>query len=207
MVQGVGVQGEESMSFDRLAGGTAIAAGVLGLLYSVAFVLLKDPLTYSVCLLLGGLATTVVMVALYRHLREVEAGVAQLGLLLGVIAALGSVIHAGYDLSNALHPPAASNVDLPSQIDPRGLLTFGIAGLALFAFAWLLSRSSNFSKTLTYIGYLLAVLLVVIYLGRLIILDANSFAILLPAALTGFIVNPLWNILVGLRLLGRSNRP
>jgi len=194
-----------SLSFDRFAGIAAIVAGVAGFLYSIAFVVLKDPLIYSICLLIGGLATTVVMVALYLHLRAVEPGVAQLGLLLGVVAALGSAVHAGYDLSNAINPPAATNADLPSQIDPRGLLTFGVAGLALFAFSWLMSKSSRFPSLLANLGYLLALLLVVIYLGRLIILDAKNLEVLGPAAITGFLVNPLWYILLGLNLM-KNNR-
>jgi hypothetical protein len=201
IVENVEMASAESRSFDRFAGIAAIVAGAAGFLYSIAFVVLKDQLTYSLCLMVGGLATTVVMVALYQQLREIEPGVAQLGLLLGVVAVLGSVIHAGYDLGNAINPPATTNVDLPSQIDPRGMLTFGIAGLALFAFSWLMSKSGRFSRPLAYLGYLLAVLLIVIYLGRLVILDANSPAVLWPAALTGLIVNPLWYILLGLSLL------
>jgi hypothetical protein len=194
-----------TLTFDRFAGVAAIVAGIFGFLYSIAFVFIKDQLLYSLCLLVGGLATTAVMVGLYRHLRSVDPGFAQLGMLLGVVAALGSVVHAGYDLSNAINPPAGAASDLPSQIDPRGLLTFGVAGLALFGFAWLMSSSARFPKSLAYLGYLLAVLLVIIYLGRLIILNANSLAILLPAALAGLIVNPLWNVWVGLSLL-RSKR-
>jgi hypothetical protein len=205
MAKDVEIEAKGTISFDRFGGIAAIAAAIAGLLYSIAFVVLKDPLTYSICLLVGGLATTVVMVALYLHLRAIEPGAAQLGLLLGVVAALGSVVHAGYDLSNAINPPASTNADLPSQVDPRGLLTFGVAGLALLAFSWLMSKSSRFGRSLAYLGYLLAVLLIVVYLGRLIILDANSLAILLPAAIAGFLVNPLWNLFVGLNLL-RSSR-
>jgi hypothetical protein len=191
----------QSMTFDRFAGSAAIAAGVLGFLYSIAFVVLKQQTLYSLCLMLGGLATAVVMVGLYTHLSISEPGVAQIGLLLGTVAALGSAIHAGYDLANAVNPPASAAGDLPSQIDPRGFLTFGVAGLALFGFSWLMSSSNRFPRSLAYMGFLLALLLIVIYLGRLIILDANSPAILLPAALVGFLVNPAWNIWLGLTLL------
>jgi hypothetical protein len=207
MAKDVEVESVGAMSFDRFAGIAAIVAATAGLLYSIAFVVLKDPLTYSICLLVGGLATSVVMVALYLHLRTVEPGTAQLGLLLGVVAALGSVVHAGYDLSNAINPPASTNADLPSQVDPRGLLTFGVAGLALLAFSRLMFKSSRFGRSLAYLGYLLAVLLIVVYLGRLIILDANSLTILLPAAIAGFLVNPLWNLFVGLNLLRGSRQP
>jgi hypothetical protein len=44
------------------------------------------------------------------------------------------------------------------------------------------------------------VLLNIIYLGRLIILDATSLVIVIPALLTGFIVNPLWYLWLGMQL-------
>jgi hypothetical protein len=194
-------EGAGSMSFDRFAGMAAIVAGVLGLLYSIAFVILKNQLLYSICLLLGALATTVVIVALYRRVQAAEPGIAQVGLLVGVIAALGSAVHAGYDLGNAINPPPNSAADFPSQVDPRGLLTFGIAGLSLLGLSWLMSRTTGFPKALPYIGYLLGALLVVIYLGRLIILDPNNLALLLPAAVAGLVVNPVWYIWLGLSLM------
>jgi hypothetical protein len=200
-----GLEEGASITFNRLAGMAGVAAGLAGLLYSIAFVVLKEPLYYSIMLMVGGLATVALMVALYLNLRHVEPGAAQLGLLVGVFAALGSVIHGGYDLSNAINPPAAANADLPSQVDPRGLLTFGLAGLALFAFSWLITRSDRLPRGLGYAGYLLAALLVVIYLARLIVLDPGNLIVLLPAAATGFIVNPLWNIWAGLSLLHESN--
>jgi hypothetical protein len=205
MTGDMGMEGAQSGTFERLAGISAIVAGVAGFLYSIAFVFLKQPLLYSILLMVGGLATGVVLVGLYRRLREVDSGLAQWATIIGVVASLGSVIHGGYDLGNAINPPAGSNLDLPSQIDPRGLLTFGVAGLALFGFSWLMLRGGRFPKNLAYLAYLLAVLLVVIYLGRLIILDANSYAVLIPAGMTGFIVNPAWNIWLGLSFLRKTS--
>jgi hypothetical protein len=43
-------------------------------------------------------------------------------------------------------------------------------------------------------------LLLVVYLGRLVVLTPSSPLVLLPAALTGFVVNPLWYVLLGLAL-------
>jgi len=109
-------------------------AALIGLLYSVAFVVLQSALLSSLCLLAGGLLSAVVLVALFERLGETDAQTAMLGLVFGGVAALGSAIHGGYDLANALHPPLSLPVgvaDLPSAIDPRGLLTFGVAGLAV----------------------------------------------------------------------------
>ena len=55
-------------------------------------------------------------------------------------------------------------------------------------------------RGLAALGYVLAALLIVLYLGRLIVLDASNPRILGPALLRGFIVSPLWNAWVGIVL-------
>jgi hypothetical protein len=146
----------------------------------------------------------VVMTALYQANRDSDASFALLAFALSVGAALGSLIHGGYDLSNALHPPASLNLDLPSPIDPRGILTFGVAGIGVFLWSWLMARNPVFPRGLRYLGYASAILMIVLYLGRLIILQATSPAILIPAALEGFVVNPLWFLWLGLGPLRRT---
>jgi hypothetical protein len=101
-------------------------------------------------------------------------------------------------LANALHPPASPNADLPNAIDPRGLLTFGLSGLGLILLAWLMTQTMDFPKGLAYLGYLSAALMVILYLGRLIVVQATSLAIVVPALLEGFIVNPFWYVWLGL---------
>ena len=194
----------KSQAYDRFSGYCAIIAGVCVFIYSIAFVVLKNPLLYSLMQLLGGLLTLAALTALYGLVKENGQYFALVGLELGLFGALGSTLHAGYDLANALNPPdanLAALANLPSQVDPRGLLTFGFAGLALFFFSALMMRGSQFPKMLGTLGYVLAVLLVCTYLGRLIILDASSPLVLIPAALTGFIANPLFYIWLGVTLL------
>ena len=189
--------------FNRTAGLAAILAGVVGFLYAVSFVILKNAVLSSVFLMLGGLLTITTLAALFRLLEDVDNGAARLGLLLGSLGALGSAIHGSYDLANAINPPATVPAGLdafPSQIDPRGFLTFAVAGLAVFLAASLMGRSSRFPRGLSTLGYVLAALLVVVYLARLIVLSASSPLVLGPAALTGFIVNPAWYIWLGLTL-------
>jgi hypothetical protein len=123
-----------------------------------------------------------------------------------VSAALGSAIHGGYDLANGLHPPAALNTDLPNPVDPRGLLTFGVAGLGLLLLARLKTQEMRFPRGLAYPGYASAALLVILYLGCLIILQAISLVIVIPALLEGFVVNPPWYAWLGLNLI-RSRNP
>jgi hypothetical protein len=192
-------------AFEKFAGWMAVLAGISGFLYSVAFIVLQSNLLSALFLMLGGLFSTAALTALYQRLRGIEAGFALLGLLLALSAALGSAIHGGYDLSNALHPPASLNPDLPNPIDPRGLLTFGVAGLGLFLLSWLATQDMRFPRSLAYLGILSAILMIVLYLGRLIILQATSLAIVIPALLEGFIVNPIWYVWLGLTFLRTPN--
>ena len=197
-------------SFERSAGAAAVVVGIGGFLYSVAFVILarSAPATgaflAALFLLLGGVLAIEVLAAVYRRLREVDPGFALVGFMFGFAGALGSAIHGAYDLANILHAPAALPADVPNAVDPRGLLTFGMAGVGLFVVAKLMSRGGGFPRRLAWLGYLSAVLLVVIYLGRLIVLDATSVLILAPAALEGFIVNPVWYVWLGVTLVRRS---
>jgi hypothetical protein len=188
-------------SFAKFAGWGAILAGVSGFLYSISFIALQNNLLSGLFLLLGGLFSTSILTALYQRLRGTESGFALLGLVLSLSAALGSAIHGGYDLANALHPPASGATDLPNTIDPRGLLTFGVAGLGLFFISWLIAQDMKLPRGHAYLGYLSAVLLVVLYLGRLIILQATSPVIVIPALLEGFLVNPIWYVWLGLTLI------
>jgi disulfide bond formation protein DsbB len=187
--------------FDRLAGICGVLVGVASFVYAIAFVVLKNDGLSAAMLGVSGLLTTVLFVALYERLRPVDAPLALLGLLLGLAGALGALIHGGYDLANALHPPVTPNTDLPSAVDPRGLLVFGVAGIALLIVATLIGRTDGFPRGLAMLGYVSAVLLIVLYLGRLIILDAKHPLIVVVAILSGFLVNPAWNIWVGLSLL------
>jgi hypothetical protein len=186
--RGVDVAAGDSMTFERFAGLCAMGAALAGFLYSVAFVVLRSAELSALFLLLVGLLSTAALVGLYERLKGVEAGFARLGLILAVVGGVGATIHGGYDLANAIHPPATINQDLPSQIDPRGLLTFGVTGLGLWVLAWLIAR--NHSGLPRALGYL----------ARLIVLDAASPLTLVPALLAGFILNPVFYAWLGLTL-------
>jgi hypothetical protein len=66
--------------------------------------------------------------------------------LAGAGAVLAGIVHFLYAVANLLNPPASAPADLPSQIDPRGLLTFGVMGLGLLVIAWLMGRSEEFQQ-------------------------------------------------------------
>jgi hypothetical protein len=197
-------------AFERFAGLCAILAAVSGLLYSVAFVIIARSapalagLLTALFLMAGGLLSVPALLGLYLRLRAAEGGFALLALGLGLVGALGAAIHGGYDLANAINAPvinAASEANLPNQVDPRGLLTFGVAGLSVLVFGWLMGQGAGFSRSLGLLGYALGVLLVVIYLGRLIVLQPTNPVLLIPALLVGFILNPVWYVWLGLSLL------
>lgn len=191
-------------SFLTLGGVCAVVAGAATLLYSLAFVVLKEATWYSLLQLIGSLAATVALVAVYQRVSEADPGLAMWFVLAGVVAAIGSAIHGAYDLANALNPPRTdvlADANLPNLVDPRGFLTFAVAGLALLAASWLIARTGGFPVALAYLGYVLGVLMIITWLARLIVLDASSALVLLPAALTGFIASPAWYVWLGLVLL------
>jgi hypothetical protein len=188
-----------SHPFDRAASVCALAAAVAGIGYAVAFVVVDSTLGSGAFLLLGGVLGVPVLVATYQRVRATEPGAATCALVGGVAGALGAAIHGGYDLANALHPPAVGS-DLPSAVDPRGLLTFGFTGLSVALFAWLIRRGRQLPAGLGVLGWVLAALLVELYAARLVILDATDPLVALPALVTGFLVSPAWYVWLGLSL-------
>jgi hypothetical protein len=206
-------RGSESR-LEHWAGLAAIAAGIGGIVYAVAFlggvVLGANPalgmLVASIALMLGGVLSLVVLVAVYRRVSAVSHGIALIGLALALMGSFGAVVHGGYDLANVLNPPAAdviTDAGLPSPVDPRGLLTFGVSGLGLLVLAAEARRSRALSRRVSNLGVLLGLMLVIVYLGRLIVLVPTNLLVAVPAAFTGVILAPVFYILLGLELRGR----
>ncbi|HJQ29464.1 MAG TPA: hypothetical protein VJ827_08990, partial [Rubrobacter sp.] len=84
--------GARSASFERFAGICAILAGVSDLLYAIAFLVLQNILLSGLFLMLGGLLTSVALLAVYERLRETDASFALLALVLGLAGSLGSAV-------------------------------------------------------------------------------------------------------------------
>jgi hypothetical protein len=194
-----------SKPFERFAGACAIAVGIGTILYSVAFVIalqttFRPAVTATaVLLLLGGLVSTPVSVALYLRLRPAEEGFALWALLLALVGAAGSLIHGGFDLARLVGPPTLPT-EIANAVDPRGLLTFGVAGVAVFVFASLIRRGGGLPRGLGVLGMVAGGLLILIYLGRLIILDPSNPVLLTAAVLGGLVVNPAWYVWLGIAL-------
>lgn len=195
----------KSLSYRHTAYPSAWLAGGCGFLYSVSFVVIAraSPDLGSALsggfLLLGGIFGASALLGLYERLVPTGGGYATWALIFGLAGAISATLHGGYDLANAIHPPAHAS-DLPSAVDPRGLGTFGLSGVAILAFAYLMGRESSFPLNLSYLGFISGALLLVIYLARLIILDAASPLVLATAALEGFAINPIWYVWLGLTL-------
>jgi hypothetical protein len=127
----LGVEISPRLVASKGSGVAALAAAVAGLAYSVSFVILQDSLLASLFLMLGGVLAVPVLVGLAARLGQPLPVSALVAIVLALAAALGSAVHGGFDLANQLHPPATLPPDLPNPVDPRGLLSFGVAGLAL----------------------------------------------------------------------------
>lgn len=189
----------------------AFTAAGCGLLYSISFVLLARASASlgaglsALFLMLGGLLGTAALVGLYDLLRG-SAGTFLLWVLgVGIAGAFAAVLHGGYDLANVLHPPGGTS-NLPSAVDPRGLGTFGLTGIALLGFS-LLMKGTSIPGGLRNLGLLSGVLLILVYLARLIILSPTNPLVLGPAAIEGFIVNPLWYAWLGIVLRRAAAAP
>src|SRR5262245_3613148 len=100
------------MSSTRLAGASALLVAAANLGYAISFLLVRPAnpdaggAAASAFLLAGGLLALPALLGLYRLVEGTD--LALLAVLLGVVSALGAAIHGGYDLANAINPPAAA---------------------------------------------------------------------------------------------------
>jgi hypothetical protein len=196
---------EVSRPFDKFAGISAILAAGVSVLYGVFFALaLRGSETTAtpsaVLLMVSGLLGIVVVCALYLLFKNLDVGFALLALVLGVLGAGGAFVHGAYDLSTLVSPGEVVATGV-SAVDPRGVLVFGISGLSVLIFARLIVIGTRLPLKLGWIGYGLAGLLLLLYLGRLLVLDPSQPFLRLSAILAGFVLNPLWNLWIGVELI------
>jgi len=198
-------------AFRRFASACAFVVGIGGFAYAVAFVAVLrgsgEPAqaASATFLLLGGLLATPVLVAVYLILRPTSPGLALWALSIGLAGAIGSAIHGGFDLANLINEPAGDGTGFPNAVDPRGLLTFGFAAVGTAAVAWLILRGGRLPRGLGRVAAVLAAFLLVIYAGRLVVLDPEHPVLLVAALVTGFGLNPLWWVWLGLELRRTSS--
>lgn len=197
-------------SFEKWAGIDSILTGISAFLYALSFIVISQnnpelgSLLSALFLTLTGLFSVKPIVELYNRLKGLDEKWAFWTMLFALAGALGATVHGGYDLANAINPPTENIIGFPSQIDPRGLLTFGVAAIGLGFFSWLITKSKEFPKNLGLLGALSATLMMVLYLGRLIVLSPSDPIIVWPASINGFVLGPLFYIWLGDVLLKKA---
>jgi hypothetical protein len=222
-------------SFTRWGGRALIGVGVCSLLYGalyVGLIVLADPKppaefaisfgaqSTNLLLALSGLFGIVGNVALFERLRKVSEGWARATLWLGAIAALLGGLHGWFafvqnpvlaQLYSSSDTSAAARVigDLPSVIDPRGLGTFGLAGLSLLIVSQLLPRVDGLPRRLASLALLAAALLGLIFLGTVLWAGGSGpafarFLFLVPGPIQSIIVGPIFYIWLGRHIAATS---
>jgi hypothetical protein len=148
-------------------------------------------------LLLGGLATCAVLVAIYDLVREVDPMFALWGLVIGVAGAIGSVLHGGLDLAETIRDIDPRDT---SPVDPRGLATFGLTSVGIVVLSWLMTRDARFPNGLARLGIIAAGGLILVFVGRISLYNPKRPVLLALLVIAGFVLTPAWYIWVGLRL-------
>lgn len=205
-------------SFERFGGLSAIIVGALSIVYAVFFLFVSrqseavGALGSWIVLAISGIFSSAAFVALYQRLRPASEGFALWGLVLGLFSSFATLMHGGYQVQLLLGLSSAAQDRqalieaarmLPSQIDPAGLGTFGIVGLASLLFGMLIVKSGRLPRSLGYLALVNGVLLITLYLATV----ANSQAlILLSGGLTSVILGPIFWIWLG-RDLRREETP
>jgi hypothetical protein len=189
-------------SFERVAGVASFLVVLGAVLYSIFFIWIVEGggsnvrAVWYFLLMLGGLGTVPVLVALYFRLRASDEGFALVAFVLGLGAALGAVLHGSYNLANEITPqePYA----LGQEDIARGALRYLVLGLFFLLTAWLIQRSGALPLGLAYLGYLGGAILVFIYIGRLFdFITPGDYVSLIPPIVYGFVVHPVWYLWLG----------
>jgi hypothetical protein len=202
------------MKFQKIAGWSAVIVGVLSLLYALFYLVISRQSeylgTFGSWVILGasGLFSSAAYVGLYQRLKSQFEGLGLWALALGVMSSFATLQHGVYQalivrglrISDA---PTREAIDtarrLFSQVDPAGLATFLVVGIASFLFGWMILRGASLPKGLGYLGIINAVLLVVLFLASAL---GNQTLILISGGLTSVIFGPIWWIWLGVSMQG-----
>jgi hypothetical protein len=188
--------------FDRTASWMAYLSAAVALAYSVSFgYYVRDgdkwaQYTSSGLLLAGGIIGLPVLVAIYLRVRHVDEGFAIVALVIALAAALGSVLHGAHDIAVFAHPDkVTTSADYPNFTDPRGFSTFALFGLGMIVLA-AMSHAAALPKPIALVGAITGALAVVVYIGRVTVLDPKRWWVAIAAVGAGVVGVPLWNVLV-----------
>ena len=194
--------------YRRFAGLAAIATAAAGVVFTVTFAIAVREgdrwalWASSITLVVGSLIAIPVIVALADQLGAREPQFARVGLVLGLVACLGAALHGAWDTAVLAHP--VRQADVPSYTDARGFATFAMSALALLVFGWLILRGTEIPRVVGQLALLAAVLLLVVYFGRLIVLNPKKPVIKWVAVVSGLLVNPAFYLAYARSLLTRG---
>ena len=79
-------------------------------------------------------------------------------------------------------------------------MTFAVLGVGIALFGYLIVSGGDVPDRVGRLALVSALLLVLIYVGRLVILDPENPVLLVTALLEGFVVNPAFYVLTGFAL-------
>jgi hypothetical protein len=181
----------------------AYLSAVIALAYSLSFGYYVQEgdrwaqYTSSGLLMAGGLVGLPVLVALYLRVRIVDEGFAIIAVVIAAAAALGSVLHGAHDIAVFANPEVATgNAEYPNFTDPRGFSTFALFGLGMIVLA-AMCRAARVAKFIPVVGAMTGALTLIVYIGRVTVLDPKRWWVAIAAVGSGVIGVPLWNVLVG----------
>jgi len=217
-------------SFRKFGAAAAMVVGVSSVLYGLLFLTIfpaaqrsgapgslvsfnESPTALpilSALLVLGGLASTAAVVAIYQRVREGNPGLALwsfgVGMGYGILTALQAVyqyflasklaaFYAGGDA--AIRAAAVVAADIPSPVNTFGFTKFFLSGLWLLLTGVLMLRTSYFSRRLGYLALAAGVGVILLFVGQATNTAQLIFGIGVPGSA---IVGPLFWIWVGYTL-------
>jgi hypothetical protein len=194
-------------SFRRCAGLAAIATAVAGAVFSVTFAIaVRNAEQWalrvsSIALIVGSLTAIPVVVALADQLGRREPQFARVALVFGLVANLGAALHGAWDTAVLEHP--ITHADVPSYTDARGFATFAMTALAFAIFGCLILRDTEVPRGVGQLALVAAALLLIVYFGRLIVLNPKRPLIKWVAVVSGLVVSPAFYLAYGRSLLVR----
>jgi len=205
-------------SFERFGGLSAMLVGALSILYAVFFLVIarqNESLGTTgswVILAVSGIFSSAAFVALYQRLRPAAEGFALWGLALGLFSSFATLMHGAYQALSLMTLASAGAeqreaIELvrmtPSQLDPAGLGTFGVIGLASLVTGLIIIVGGRLPRMLGYLAVGNAVLLITLFFAS----AANAQTlVLLSGGLTSVIVGPIFWLWLG-RELRRETAP
>jgi hypothetical protein len=207
-------------SLQRWGGLATIGVGICSFLYGILYVVLvflgprTDTATSltsfgiqitNLLLALSGFLSLIAVVTIFQKVHVTSEGWARLALWFGMFGALLGGLHGWYDLSRnpalarafaSTDTAAAANLiaSLPSQVDPRGLGTFGLTALFFLILGQLLYRVEGIPQRLAQLTLVGALLLGLVFIGTVLYASGDGIA---PARYLFLVAGTLQSIIVG----------